>query len=172
MMSLIYHQRRTNIFFIDWEPEPPRLMYETFPSTNKCDSPRLSLGKHFSDGGELSSSNERRKKRQSASEIIGARRKKTTSPPRFSASISSSRESIENEVPNDNPTAGQPVATVCSGIDFSIEELNVEDRNFISIWRTCVVANEWLRIKTKRKISIFLQILTTAFFLEVRSDLE
>ncbi|XP_043284652.1 meckelin [Venturia canescens] len=167
MLSLVYHQRRTNIFFIDWEQ--PRIMFEAIASTNKWDSPRLALRKHFNNGGKLSSSNERRKNMQSASEIIGARRKKTASPSRSFASVSSSRDdSIDNEIPNDNPTAGQPVATVCSETDFSINEENSEEKNHsVSIWRTCVVANEWLRIKTKRKINILFQIFATLFFLEI-----
>ena len=152
MLGLIYQHRRVNIFFIDWE-QPRRI--DGTPL--KYDSPRTSLRKSYTGRFALDAPNVM----HSASEIIGARRKKT--PSKSSAASTPSRQSASGIL--DLRDAEHP--TAFSESNFSIGEHDVSQSYTVSIWRTCVIANEWLKLKTKRKINVLLQMLATLFILEV-----
>lgn len=158
ILGLIYQYRKVNVFFIDWE-QPRKIVSTPF----KYDSPRTSLRKSYTGRFAVDPADTL----HSASEIIAARRNKTPSKLSQASSSTSSRQSASRAL--EPPEVDYPA--VCFDANFSNDEQDLSSMSHsVSIWRTCVVANEWLKIRTKRKINVFLQMLVTLFILEVRLE--
>lgn len=145
-MALIYQQRRLNIFFIDWEQ--PRKNFNPIA----YDSPHTSLKKSYGEKFYQENLNSTRR----ISETISNGHDTTQS-----SRINTPRESVSQDYQQNQETV--EVDTKCS-----INEHDFSVNWSVSVWRTYFIANEWLRIKIKRKTDILLQMVTTIFILEVR----
>lgn len=152
VLALLWHLRNVNVFFIDWE-QPRNL-----PTNLHTDSPHTSLKKSYLRRFPLNDSSNCV---QTPSEIIGARRNQKT-PSKSSQASTPSRQSISRVVE-------QTEQQFSSYIDenFTIDDQDFTQNWMVSIWRTYFIANQWLKIKTQRNVSIVFQMIGTLSILEV-----
>lgn len=142
----MYQHWDIHIFFIDWEQ--PKITR----NTSKYDSPYTSFRKLYTniliDGKDENP--------KTPSEIIAAKRNKTFKRTNKKKTHSQICKPVEQEE---------------AQVTYSISKSLIQEQNntqlSVSIWRTYLVANEWLKLLTKRKINISLQIISTLLVLEV-----
>lgn len=145
-MGFMYQHWDIHIFFIDWEQ--PKITR----NTSKYDSPYTSFRKLYTniliDGKDENP--------KTPSEIIAAKRNKTFKRTNKKKTHSQICKPVEQEE---------------AQVTYSISKSLIQEQNntqlSVSIWRTYLVANEWLKLLTKRKINISLQIISTLLVLEV-----
>ncbi|XP_035737901.1 meckelin-like isoform X1 [Vespa mandarinia] len=146
IMGFIYQHWDIHIFFIDWEQ--PKLTH----NSSKYDSPYTSFRKLYTniliDGKDENP--------KTPSEIIAAKRNKTFN---------------RTNKKNAHSQIFKPIEQEELQVTYSISKSSIQEENntqlSVSIWRTYLVANEWLKLLTKRKINISLQIISTLLVLEV-----
>lgn len=149
IIALMFQLRGINIFFIDWEtPRCPA-------NPTNYDSPHTSLRKSYNQrfSKEAGSS-------QTPSAVIAARRNRT--PSKSSQASTPSKHSASR-----NLEALDQFSPNYIDANFAIDEHDMKQNSTVSMWRTYVIASEWLKMKTKRKINLLIHILGTLFFLEV-----
>ncbi|KAL2715557.1 meckelin [Vespula squamosa] len=146
IMGFIYQHWDIHIFFIDWEQ--PKITR----NSSKYDSPYTSFRKLYTN--ILTGGNNENPK--APSEIIAAKRNKTFKK--------TSKRNTHSQI-------CKPVEQEELQVTYSISKSSMQEPNdnqlSVSIWRVYLVANEWLKLLTKRKINISLQIISTLLVLEV-----
>ncbi|XP_015109545.1 meckelin [Diachasma alloeum] len=150
IIALVFQLRSTNVFFIDWET--PRCIN----SPASYDSPHTSLKKSYNQRFRKDSGNSQRP----PSEAIASRRNKT--PSKSSQASTPSRHSTGRDL-----EALDQFSPNYIDANFSLDEHDIKQNSTVSMWRTYVIANEWIKMKTKRKINLSLHVFGTLFFLEV-----
>lgn len=146
IMGFIYQHWDIYIFFIDWEQ--PKITR----NPSKYDSPYTSFRKLYTN--ILNDGNDENPK--APSEIIAAKRNKTFKR--------TSKKDTHSQI-------FKPVEQEELQVTYSISKSSMQEQSntqlSVSIWRAYLVANEWLKLLTKRKINISLQIISTLVVLEV-----
>nr|KAF7419794.1 hypothetical protein H0235_010091 [Vespula pensylvanica] len=146
IMGFIYQHWDIHIFFIDWEQ--PKITR----NPSKYDSPYTSFRKLYTN--ILNDGNDENPK--APSEIIAAKRNKTFKR--------TSKKDTHSQI-------FKPVEQEELQVTYSISKSSMQEQSntqlSVSIWRAYLVANEWLKLLTKRKINISLQIISTLVVLEV-----
>lgn len=154
MMGFIYQSWNLSIFFIDWEQ--PKTIYNQM----KYDSPHTSLRKFYSN--RFSRSND--KPLRVSSDIIANKRKKRSNK---TNKIISPNETTKCSAINNY---SQDVSSDSSLPRSPLQEITVDSyihNSPISIWRTYLIANEWCKLQTRRKINVALQSIYTLCILQV-----
>ncbi|KAK2576307.1 hypothetical protein KPH14_005671 [Odynerus spinipes] len=147
IVGFLYRHWDIYIFFIDWEQ--PKTIHHSL----KYDSPHTSFRKLYAN--ILTDDNVENSR--TPSEIIAAKRKRK------------SRKTRGENTPNQIsvPTESEELQVTYS-IPNTLMQIKDSAQNLsVSIWRTYFVANEWLKLQTKRRINILLQIVGTLIILEV-----
>ncbi|XP_011298940.1 meckelin isoform X2 [Fopius arisanus] len=153
IIALVFQLRSIGIFFIDWEI--PRCL--TSPAV--YDSPHTYLRKSYTHRLQKGASNTQ----QTPSEVIVARKNKT--PSRSSQTSHTSTPSRQSNSRNLQPL--DQFSPNYIDADFCLDERDISQNSTVSMWRTYVIANQWIKMKTKRRINLLLHTFTTLFFLEI-----
>ncbi|XP_015600107.2 meckelin [Cephus cinctus] len=151
MAALMYQLQNVSVFFVDWEQS------KTVQAQIKHDSPHTSLKKQYSKRFSLETSNPLM---STPSGLIPSRKNKISLKSNADDVASGHSSQFSSEKSNEDFTEYSDMNITLGGRDN-------EQLSTISIWRTYFVANEWLRIQTRRKISMIVQSVFTLFLLEV-----
>ncbi|KAI4498288.1 hypothetical protein M0802_006774 [Mischocyttarus mexicanus] len=147
MIGFIYQHWDIHIFFIDWEQ--PKITHDS----SKYDSPYTSFRKLYTNI-LIDGNNENPK---TPSEIIAAKRNKTFKK--------ANKKDEHSKI--FKPVEGKEEFQETYSIFKSFMQKEDNIQLSVSIWRTYLVANEWFKLLTKRRINISLQLISTLLVLEV-----